>query len=301
MTELTTSAGLPGPVTDGGERLATWWRRAVVTNLVAQVGIVVTGGLVRLTGSGLGCPSWPQCVPGSFTPVLRQAQGYHKDIEFGNRTLTGVVTLAAVGVLVTALLLRRAGRPVPLGPAAVPLLGVVVQALVGGVTVLTGLSPLTVAAHFLISMVLVAVSAWLALAPRPHSPSPPAARLAARAVAAAAVPVLVLGTLVTGSGPNAGDERTPRLGLDPQAVSLWHAGFVLVFLALVLALLVAVRSVAGTVMLRRRALGLLAVTLAQGGIGYLQFATGLPTLVVAAHLLGAALLVVAVTGVLSAA
>ena len=135
-------------------------RPVLLLNVVAQVGIVVTGGLVRLTGSGLGCPTWPQCVPGSYTPVVQQAQGWHKDVEFGNRLLTFVVGVAAVAVVVsvTAWVMRTGAPRRLLAFAAVPILGVVAQAVLGGVTVLTNLAPAAVAGHFLLSMVLVAAS-----------------------------------------------------------------------------------------------------------------------------------------------
>jgi heme a synthase len=132
----------------------------LIGNLVLEVGIVVTGGLVRLTGSGLGCPTWPQCVPGSFTPVPHQEQGIHKLIEFGNRTLTSVVGIAAVLVILAVWRWapqRRSLRVL----SFLPLLGVFAQALLGGITVLTHLNPATVASHFLLSSLIVLVSALL--------------------------------------------------------------------------------------------------------------------------------------------
>src|SRR5215207_6002165 len=132
-----------------------WLPRILVTNLVLEVMIVVTGGLVRLTGSGLGCPSWPQCVPGSYVPVCEQAEGWHQYIEFGNRTLTGAVGLAAVAVL-SAVWRWGDRRRELVVPAVVVFGGVALQAVLGGITVRTGLDPLTVAAHFLVSMALVA-------------------------------------------------------------------------------------------------------------------------------------------------
>jgi cytochrome c oxidase assembly protein subunit 15 len=280
-------------------------RVTLLVNLVAQIGIVLTGGLVRLTGSGLGCPTWPQCVPGSYTPVVEQPQGIHKDIEFGNRLLTFVVGLAAIAALVMMWrFVRRTGAPrrlLVLG--AVPLLGVVAQAVLGGVTVLTGLSPATVAAHFLVSMVLVAASTVLYLAVAVPTPAAPVRREIVGlgwAIAGLAGVVLVLGTVVTGSGPHSGDADTPaRFGFDPATVSWLHADAVWLFVGLVVALAVAVRLSSAPVV-ERRTVVLLVVTLLQGAVGYVQYATDLPIALVAVHMLGASVLVVAVTAVVVA-
>jgi cytochrome c oxidase assembly protein subunit 15 len=277
-------------------------RGVLVANLVTQVAIVVTGGGVRLTGSGLGCPTWPQCVPGSYRPVVEQAEGIHSGIEFGNRMLTGVVGLTALAALAVTVLLVRQGRSrslLLLGAA--PLLGVVLQAVIGGITVLTHLHPATVATHFLVSMVLVAVStALLDRAVRPDAPRHPVVPRAVLRLGRALVPVaaliLVLGTVVTGSGPHSGDADTPaRFGFDPALVSRVHADTVLVFVAGVVVLLVAVHRLGAPAPTRRRVAVLLAVTLTQGLVGYVQYLTGLPEALVAAHMLGAALLVVALT------
>jgi cytochrome c oxidase assembly protein subunit 15 len=280
-------------------------RVALLVNLAAQVGIVLTGGLVRLTGSGLGCPTWPQCVPGSYTPVVQQPQGWHKDIEFGNRMLTFVVGVAGIAALVLVWrFVRRTGAPRRLlALAAAPLLGVVAQAVLGGVTVLTGLSPATVAAHFLLSMVLVAASTVLYLAvAAPTRPAPVRREIVQLGwgIGALAAVVLVLGTVVTGSGPHSGDaERPARFGFDPATVSWLHADAVWLFVGLVVALVVALRLSSAPVA-SRRAVALLVVTLLQGAVGYVQYATDLPVALVAAHVLGASSLVVAVTAVLVA-
>jgi cytochrome c oxidase assembly protein subunit 15 len=275
----------------------------LLVNLVAQVGIVVTGGLVRLTGSGLGCPTWPECVPGSYVPVVRQAQGWHKDVEFGNRLLTFVVGAAAVAVVVsvTAWVLRTGAPRRLLAFAAVPIVGVVLQAVLGGITVLTGLAPGPVAAHFLLSMVLVAASVVLLLAlTRPAAPLAGRAevRWLAGLVCAVAAVVLTLGTVVTGSGPHSGDAVHPsRFGFDPRMVSWLHADAVWLFVGLVAALTFALRLVDAPRDARRRAGWLAVVTLLQGAIGYVQYFTGLPAALVVAHMLGASLLTVAVTAV----
>lgn len=283
-----------------------WARWVLVANLVTEIGIVVTGGLVRLTGSGLGCPTWPQCVPGSYTPVVQQPQGIHKYIEFGNRTLTSVVGVVALAALVAVVLdVRRRSRPRRLiALAAVPLVGVLAQAVLGGITVLTHLSPGTVAAHFLVSALIVVASTMLLVrAQQGDGPAHPVVRpeLVAMgwALAALTAVVVVLGTVVTGSGPHSGDADSPaRLGLDPRAMSWLHSDSVLVWFGLLLTLLVALRLTDGPRPARRAAVVTLGVGLAQGLIGYVQYATGLPVVAVALHMLGACLLVVAVTRLL---
>jgi heme a synthase len=299
------------------DRLERWWPRVMWINLVAQVGIVVTGGVVRVSKSGLGCPTWPRCVPGSLTPVATQTEGFHTYVEFGNRLLTSVVSATALAVLVlTVVTVRATGASRRwLWWGSLPLVLVAGQAVLGGVTVLTGLSPQTIVGHFLLSEVLVAASAWLLLAGPPSGTLlssygleasgqgvPPVPRREIRLLAAlltgVAAVVLVMGTVVSGSGPHSGDARlTGRFDLDPQLVSWLHADLVLVFLGLVVATLVAVRVTDQDLVLRRRVTLLLAVTLGQGLLGYVQYFTGLPEAVVVAHMLGASLLVVAVTAV----
>jgi cytochrome c oxidase assembly protein subunit 15 len=294
----------PGATASGGTA-SRWLRPVLVANVVAQVGIVVTGGLVRLTGSGLGCPTWPQCVPGSYTPTVTQEQGIHKYVEFGNRMLTFVVSAFAIAALVVVVRHVRAGhggrRLVVLG--ALPLVGVAVQAVVGGVTVHTDLNPNVVAPHFLVSMALIAVSVVLLLevgeTVRPTLPATPAARplrLVAVLLCLVGTAVIVLGTLVTGSGPHSGDaERPARLGFDPRTVSWVHADAVWLFVGLVVALLLGLALTGDRPDALRRARWLLGVTLLQGAIGYTQYALDLPVALVALHMLGASLLVVAVT------
>lgn len=301
------SSSAGGPHPPGGAPasvLPRWVRPALLVNLIAQIGIIVTGGLVRVTGSGLGCPTWPRCVPGSFTPVAHQAESYHKYIEFGNRTLTSVVVATAAAALLGALAYRRhrdtGGRFLALG--VTPIVLVLVQAVLGGISVLVGLSPISVAAHFLVSAVLVVVSALLYLT----TGEPVAAdrrrevRWITAGVAVLATAVLVLGTVVTGSGPHSGDADTPaRFGFDPRDVAWLHADAVWLFVGLVVALVLVARLTGSDDVLRRRALWLLAVTLLQGVIGYVQYATDLPQFLVVLHMLGAALLTLAVTAVVA--
>jgi cytochrome c oxidase assembly protein subunit 15 len=271
----------------------------LLANLVGEGLIVVTGGIVRLTGSGLGCPTWPECVPGSFVPVPHQEQGLHKYIEFGNRTLTGLVgilALLAIWAVVTQWPQRRRMHRVAYGI----LVGVAAQAVVGGITVRMGLNPFTVAFHFLMSMVLVALSTALVRGAEDDGSGPgdvlvhPLARLLAWGTAGMGAVVLILGTLVTGSGPHSGDALTPaRTGFDPRFVSWMHADAVMFFCGLVIATLVAVRLTA-TDPRATRAWGIvLLVTVLQGLIGYVQYFTGLPEILVLAHMLGATALVIA--------
>ncbi|MGZ4599578.1 MAG: COX15/CtaA family protein [Oryzihumus sp.] len=302
MTIPSATAPAPAPV-DASPN--PWLRRILLANVMLEVGIVVTGGLVRLTGSGLGCPTWPECVPGSFTPVAHQAQGIHKVIEFGNRTLTSVVGIAAVAVILAVWKLAP-GRRALLRLSTLPLLGVVAQAVLGGITVLTGLNPATVAAHFLLSMVIVAISTLLLVraGEGDAAPTPVARRevgLLARVTVALGAVVLALGTVVTGSGPHSGDAEHPtRFGFDPRSVSWLHADAVMLFTGLVVATVVAVRLVDAPGRTRRAWTWVLVVTLAQGVVGYAQYFTGLPEAVVALHMLGASLLVVTLTrGLLS--
>lgn len=296
-----TSAPPTAPVRPAAATAASpWLARALVANLVLEVLIVITGGLVRLTGSGLGCPSWPECVPGSYVPVREQAEGFHKYIEFGNRTLTGAVGLGAVLVLFAVW--QWAGRRRDLMvPAWIVLGGVVVQAVLGGITVRTGLHPATVSAHFLVSMGLVTASAYLVFrADEPPGPRRPAvhplvSRLAWLACAVAAA-VLTLGTVVTGSGPHSGDADEPaRFGFDPRTISWLHADAVMLFIGLVVAVWLGARLTGTTARAADAWRWVLLVTLAQGLVGYVQYLSGLPEVLVLAHMLLASLLVVALT------
>ncbi len=287
----------PGGSTGTARTPHPWLRGVLLANLLVEVGIVLTGGLVRLTGSGLGCPDWPQCVPGSYVPVREQAEGFHKYIEFGNRTLTSVVSIAAI-LSVVAVWRWGARRRDLLVPAAVVLLGVASQAVIGGVAVLTGLSPVIVSAHFLVSMLLVASATLLWLrSGEPPGPREPVVPILVRRVALVCTGlggvVLVLGTVVTGSGPHSGDADAPaRFGFDPRTISWLHADAVMLFAGLVTAVWLAARLTGATAR-PARAWGLvLGVTLAQGAVGYTQYLTGLPELLVLAHMLGACLLVV---------
>ncbi|WP_243890062.1 COX15/CtaA family protein, partial [Dermatophilus congolensis] len=275
-----------------------WIFPLLIANLIAEMGIVVTGGLVRLTKSGLGCSTWPQCTPGSFVPTATQPEGFHKYIEFGNRTLTFVLSALAIAVVVAAYKHLR-GRGY-LTPAMVILLGVLAQAVVGGITVLTGLNPATVAFHFLASMVLVAAATLLVVRyvneNRPSSNFPRPVTILGRAIIAIYAVVLILGTIVTGSGPHSGDAATPaRLNFDIRAVSWLHADFVTAFLGLVIGMLVAVYLCSPDHGPRRAWSAVLAVTILQGLLGYTQYLLAVPEGLVLAHMTLAAVLTASVT------
>lgn len=274
-----------------------WLPHILVTNLVVQTGIVITGGLVRLTGSGLGCPTWPECVPGSYVPTHEQEEGIHKLIEFGNRTLTGLLGFVALALLIALYRAARERTDLIKGTWIV-LVGIAAQAIVGGVTVLTGLNPWIVAFHFLCSMGLIAVSSWLVWRRR-QAPGPTRSlvhpyvdRAAWLAVAVSAV-VLVLGTIVTGSGPHSGDAETPaRTGFDPRTISWLHADSVMLFVGIVVAVWLGAKLTGRTAQPARAWVVVLGVTLAQGLIGYVQYLTKLPEVLVLAHMFGACLLVI---------
>jgi cytochrome c oxidase assembly protein subunit 15 len=285
-------------------RTDPWLRRVLLVNLILEIGIVVTGGIVRLTGSGLGCPTWPECVPGSFTPVARQEQGLHKIIEFGNRTLTVAVGVAALLVIV-AVWRWAPGRRALRRISVLPLVGVLLQAVLGGITVLTGLNPAIVAAHFLASMVLVSLSAYLLYRVGEDDQAPVSLvhkeiRWLAWGTAALGTVILLLGTVVTGSGPHAGDASTPRFGFDPRTISWLHADAVMLFVGLVVAVMLAVHLATTATRPRQVWRAILAVTVLQALVGYTQYLTGLPEVLVVVHMLGASLLAVSLTyGVLS--
>ena len=282
------------------DRFRHWTRPILIANLIGQIGIIGTGGAVRLTKSGLGCSTWPQCEPGSFTPQFHEATTLHPYIEFGNRTLTGV--LGVIGVLVLVALytdLKRSRSYRLLG--LVPIVGVLAQALIGGVVVLLHLHPGWVSLHFGVSAALVAASLYLlhrhgegdtaptpVVGPRVHALSWVLAVLTAA--------VIVLGVLTTGAGPHSGDAEVGyRIAIDPALLTRLHAVAVWAFLAALIGYLVAVRR--GPVLVRRAALILLVITLAQGAIGYVQYFTGLPELLVGLHMIGAAVLVAGTTRV----
>lgn len=264
-------------------------RRLALASLVANLVIVITGGAVRLTGSGLGCDTWPRCTDDSYVPTSEMS--VHTAIEFGNRMLGGLVGLVVLATLV-AVLRERPRRRGLLWTAALVLVGVAAQGLIGGITVRTGLNPWIVAPHFLSSMALLAAS--YALWHRTGQPDLPARRLVPQPVAglaavliAASGLVLVLGTVVTGSGPHAGDPDAGRMGFDIETVAQLHTDVVFLLVGLSVAMWFLLRAVRAPRMAVRAAAVLVAVELAQGTIGFVQYFTHLPVALVAAHLAGA--------------
>ncbi len=291
-------------------RAPKWLRGIFVANLVAQTGIVLTGGLVRLTGSGLGCPTWPQCAPGSYVPTAEQEQGWHKYIEFGNRTLTFLLGILAIAAIVGAISWNYRNRkknginrrPV-VWLATIPLIGTMVQAVLGGITVLTGLNPISVSTHFLVSALLIALTLLLVVRANETADEPvtvlvhPAIRTLSRVMLGVGLIVLMLGTLVTGSGPHSGDADVEhRLPFDVRTISWLHTDTVLLFIGLMVGFLVALKVSGAPERSVRRAWILIGVSLAQGSIGYLQYFTGVPWLLVMAHLAGACAVWIALIG-----
>ena len=259
--------------------------------LFLQAALVVTGGAVRLTGSGLGCPTWPECTPGSYTPVPHQAEeALHVWIEFANRLLTFVLVIAAVVVLAAVL---RTGRKDLRGLALGQFLGIFGQGVLGGITVLTDLHPLPVAGHLILSIILIAGATSLRaqrFAPKVAETPASLTKKIASVHVVTSFAVIVLGTLVTGSGPHAGDEKAQRFGFDIRTVAWIHADVVIFLLGTTFAFFVATGTSVAT---KRRLKIFTVIALAQGAIGYIQYFTGIPEVLVAAHLLGATLVWIA--------
>ena len=254
-------------------RLDPQLRTLAWATLVANCVLVVTGGAVRLTGSGLGCPTWPRCTDDAFTP--RHALSAHSAIEFGNRTLTFVLTAIAVATFVAA---WQSGRRDLRTIALLIGLGVPAQAVIGGISVRTNLNPWVVSLHLVVSLGIIALSVnsavgWV---------------------------VLYVGTIVTGSGPHAGDADSPRNGLDPLQISQVHADVVFLFVGLTAALALVLPAVGAPAEAVQAARVLLALQIAQGAIGFVQYFTDLPVVLVGLHMLGAALLTAAMTWLLLA-
>jgi cytochrome c oxidase assembly protein subunit 15 len=268
-----------------------WAWATLVTNSL----IILTGGLVRLTGSGLGCPTWPKCTDGSFVP--HRAMDIHRRIEFGNRMLTGIVTFVLVATVIVVWRWVGTNRGVR-RIAVIIALGVPLQIVVGGISVRTDLNPWVVSLHLVISMAMVAASMLLVFRVRGVASGGVVRRETGRVISMYAVlwVVVYLGTVVTGSGPHAGDAHAPRNGLNPHVMSHVHAGAVYVLVAITVMLCFSLRKLPEA----RLALLVLGVELAQGTIGFVQYFTDLPIALVAAHLVGAAILVAVATRLLLA-
>ncbi|MFI9120734.1 heme A synthase [Streptomyces bikiniensis] len=272
-------------------------RRAALSAVVMSVLIIVTGGAVRLTGSGLGCDTWPKCTDDSL--FATPEQGLHGAIEFGNRLLTYVLS-AAVGWSIVAV---RSVKPRRRGLTRLAWFQfwiVLSNAVLGGITVWMGLNPWTVAGHFLAANALltVAVVTWHRTgegdaAPRPRVPRP--VRRLSWAIVIASGLLIALGTTVTGAGKHAGDSSdVPRMPWDWTNAAHLHAIAAWVVCALAIAMWLVLRAVDAPDDTRARARDLLVVLLAQGGIGYVQYFTGVPEVLVSAHMLGSSLMWIAV-------
>jgi cytochrome c oxidase assembly protein subunit 15 len=278
---------LPASI-DRRVRVAAW------ATLVSQILIIGTGGAVRLTGSGLGCPTWPRCTEDSF--VTTPEMGFHGIIEFGNRLLTFVLILIAIAMFVFVLRLRKE-RPELFTLSLVIGLGIPGQAVLGGITVLTDLNPYVVGLHYLLSAVLVGLAAVLLYRVRVGGPSgvwdvPPPIRILSAATLGVLTISVLMGILTTGSGPHAGDQGAARNGLDSWLLQHFHAWPSYVFLGLTVLLTgLAWFAAAGSPRFRRTTTALLVVTIVQIGIGLYQARNGLPELFVGIHMVMAAILV----------
>ena len=271
----------------------------LVANVWAQTAILVTGAVVRLTSSGLGCPTWPTCTGSSWVPVTGQSQGWHKYIEFGNRTLTGVliiIAICALGAVAWDVLYEKTGRKGLVWLAAIPLLGTLAQAVLGGITVLTKLNPYTVSAHFLLSMVIVYASVVLQLRADETGDGPIALtvhkviRTASWVLLTVGAIVITMGVITTGSGPHAGDSVAARYHFDQRVVAWFHADIVLFFLGLLVGVIISLYVTNAPDRVRTRAWYLVIIAVAQGIIGYSQWFSGLPVALVTLHVLGAGVL-----------
>lgn len=265
--------------------------------ILTQGGIAVTGAIVRVTASGLGCPTWPQCFPGSFTPVPHpEVAGLHQAVEFGNRMLTFLVVLTAIAAVVVLTRARRR-REVLIYAWLMPA-STVVQAVIGGITVLTGLLWWTVAIHLLASMTMVWVAVLLyvkvgepdtgVVVTRVPKPLRQLTFLSAVALAA----ILVTGTMVTGAGPHAGDKSldrpVPRLQIEITTLVHGHSSLLVAYLSLLVGLGFALLAVRAPKAVLTRLGVVLALVTAQGLLGTVQFFTGVPPALVALHVAGAA-------------
>lgn len=265
------------------------------TLVVLQTLLVLTGGAVRLTGSGLGCPTWPDCVGGSIAPVPHQAQGtLHSWIEFGNRLLTVLLIVAIFVAIVGAIRWgrSRADWAMIRNLAIIQFLGIVAQIVLGGITVLTKLNPFAVSSHFLLSILLIGASLSLRqrMVNSPRTNVLPTTLWLIRALLALSAIVIMLGTVVTGSGPHAGDIQAKRYHIDPRLISWMHADAVIALITLTIGLILVARvseTVTNRALVGKQAVLFLAICLGQGLIGYIQYFTHLPEGLVALHLLGA--------------
>jgi cytochrome c oxidase assembly protein subunit 15 len=268
------------------------FRRLALASIVVNVGIVVTGGAVRLTDSGLGCPTWPHCSGSQLVPSHKL--GINGVIEFSNRLLTFVVALTLLATLVVA---WRQGRQ--RGLAALAFLGIPAQAVLGGIVVLTHLNPWLVAAHFLLSVAVIGVTVvlWWRVSGRAAAAVSAAGVWLARGLLALTALVLAVGTVVTGTGPHAGaldeDNRLHRIPLSPESVSQLHADLVMALVGATVGMVALAWALRLPGAVRHAVAALLLVEVAQAAIGYTQYFLHVPAALVGVHMLGACLVWVA--------
>ncbi|MFF2655116.1 heme A synthase [Streptomyces sp. NPDC058045] len=279
-------------------------RRAALSALLMSVVIVVTGAAVRLTGSGLGCPTWPECTDGSLTTT--REMGVHGVIEFGNRLLTYVLC-AAVGWAIVAARSQKPYRRSLTRLGWAQFWVVMGNAVLGGIVVLVGLNPYTVAAHYLLTSALIGVATvmWQRTGEGDAAPRPLVGKAVAQLVwvlVGVTALLLLVGTVVTGFGPHAGDSsdvaRMRFAGLSWEDVTKMHAVLAWVTVTLSFALWFVLKAVDAPAVPLRRTRDLFLVLLAQGVIGYVQYFTELPEALVGLHMLGSALVWIAVLRVL---
>ncbi|GAA0275615.1 COX15/CtaA family protein [Actinomadura nitritigenes] len=273
-------------------------RLLALLGVIGNVVIVVSGGLVRLTESGLGCPEWPRCSGDSLVPTHNaDHHAFNMAVEFGNRLITFVVLAIGVLVFVAALRLVPRRRDLVWWSLAQPM-SVVAQAVIGGIVVLTDLNPAAVSAHFLVSPALLVfcVALWVRAgegdAPARPLAGPWTRRLGALLLVASAA-VLVAGTVVTGTGPHAGDASSRRYGFDIEDVARIHGELAWVTIAFTIAVTIALYRTGGPAAAKRRAWELIALIVAQGAVGYTQYFLGVPAGLVLLHMLGAVLMWIA--------
>lgn len=300
MPETSTPAR---PVTRGS-RFRAWLPDTVDTRIrvfawlsfLAETLIIATGGAVRLTGSGLGCSEWPLCTPESLIPT--PAQGYHGVIEFGNRTMTGVVGLLALAVVILVWRIRRERRDLWVLALVVLAGGVIPQAIIGGITVWTGLNPFVVGFHYTVSLLLVCVTA--AFLVRMYQPAGPREKVVpvwftilTHVTGLALAATIFFGVLTTGSGPHSGDADVERHGFDATLLAHVHSwpGYILAGLVLILAFAAWMLHLQP----KKWLLALIAAIVVQVVVGVIQARNGLPEILVGIHMVLAALSAAAYT------
>ena len=270
------------------KRALTTLRVAGLASLISEILIVVTGGLVRLTNSGLGCPTWPKCTDASYVTVA--AQGWHGVVEFGNRLLTFALALIAVFSIVIAIRIGRKVRRGLVWPSLALFGGIVLQAVVGGISVLTKLNPWIVGLHFVVSASMIALAALFAWRIYAGEQTPVAKfeNFNSKLIAVIGFIAVIIGIIVTGSGPHAGDDVAKRNGLDSELWQHIHSIPAYLLLALLLVQVILLRAREGSAKIFTVAL--LISVLLQATLGVIQARLALPIGLVALHILGASII-----------